>query len=454
MSEPAELDRVVATALDAATDAGAGAAEAWAERSRDREVRVHAGEVESLTTATEAGVGVRAWIGGRAGYAFATDLTEAGLRGLAEAAVGAAQVADADQFARPPEPAGEPASLEGIRDPSVAEWDEASVVELAKRVEQVALKADSRIDSVEQAVYVDADASVAIASSEGIAASYEASQCYAYLQALAGDADERQSGLGFEVGRGPGSLDPEAIGAEAAERAVAMLAAKKPGSRSCPVVLDETVAASFIGFIGGALSADAIQRGRSPFAGRLGDELAAQSLVVSDDGLDPEGLESSPVDGEGVSRRRTPLIGGGRLRAYLFDTYTALRDDTGSTGNASRGSYRSPPSVGPSNLVVEAGDADLPALLAEAGDGVLVTDVAGLHSGVNPVSGAFSVGASGRTIKGGELAEPLREFTIAGELVSMLAAVKTVGSEARWVPFGGSVRTAPLLIAEMTVAGS
>jgi PmbA protein len=397
---------------------------------------------------------VRTWIEGRAGYAFATDLGDEGLRAVAAGAAEAARVADPDQFAAPPAPVGKPAELEGIRDPSVAGWDEAAVIELAKRVEKVAVDADPRVDSVEQAVYVDADASVAIASSEGIAAGYEASHCYAYLQALAGEASERQAGLGFEVGRGPAGLDPEAIGTEAAERAVAMLGATQPESRSCPVVLDETVAASFVGFIGGALSAEAVQRGRSPFAGRLGDELASAALVVADDGLDPEGLESGPVDGEGVARRRTPLIEGGRLRAYLYDSYTARRDGTESTGSASRGSYRSPPSVGPSNLLVEPGATDLQALVGEAADGVYVTDVAGLHSGVNPVSGAFSVGASGRAIRGGELAEPLREFTIAGELVAMLGAVSAVGSEARWVPFGGSVRTAPLLVGELTIGGS
>jgi PmbA protein len=212
-----------------------------------------------------------------------------------------------------------------------------------------------------------------------------------------------------------------------------------PSSRSCPI-----------------LCADAVQRGRSPFAGRLGDEIASSALAVADDGVVPEGLASAPFDGEGTPRRRTELIGGGRLRAYLHDAYTARRDggDTESTGNAARGSYRSAPSVSTSNLVVEPGEASRDDLLREAGEGVYVTEVAGLHSGVNPVSGTFSVGAAGRRIKGGELADPVREFTIASDLVAMLSAVAASGSESRWVPFGGSVRTPPLLISEMTVSGS
>jgi PmbA protein len=110
--------------------------------------------------------------------------------------------------------------------------------------------------------------------------------------------------------------------------------------------------------------------------------------------------------------------------------------------------------VSTSNLVLENGELSLEQLLREAGDGVYVTEVAGLHSGVNPVTGRFSVGASGRAIRGGELAEPLREFTIAGDLLGTLAAVRAVGSESRWVPFGGSVLTAPILVAEMAIGGS
>ena len=156
-----------------------------------------------------------------------------------------------------------------------------------------------------------------------------------------------------------------------------------------------------------------------------------------------------------MPRRRTALIEGGRLRTYLHDTYTARRGGAASTGSAGRAGYRSP-ALGLGLEPDRRARARSPSRSCsrEAGDGVYVTDVAGLHSGVNPVSGVFSVGASGRAIRGGELAEPLREFTIAGDLVSMLRAVRAAGAEARWVPFGGSVSTPPLLIGEMTVGGS
>ncbi len=441
-------------AVEAALAAGASDAEAYASEDAGREVRAHGGEVESLTAATKRGVGVRAWIGTQLGYAYGTDLSAAGIASLAGRAVEAARVADEDEFAGPP-PASDGALAElQLSDPSLAAHSTAELAELALAVERAALEADPHIAGVEQAVYADSAERVAIASSTGADGEYESTSCYAYVQALAEGEDGRETGLGFDLARGPASLDPAAIGREGGERAAAMIGAGKPESRSCPVVLDPTVASSFVGLIGKALGAGMVQRGRSPFAGRLDKAVASEAFVLHDDGLDPAGFATAPFDGEGLPRRRTPLIEDGTLRTYLFDTYTARRGETSSTGNAGRAGYRSLPSVSPSNLVVAPGVLSFAQLLGEAGEGVLVSDVAGLHSGVNPVTGVFSVGASGRAIRGGELAEPLREFTIASDLVSMLTAVRAAGADARWVPFGGSVRTPSLLVGEMTVAGS
>ncbi len=448
------LGEVAKRSVEAALGAGAGDAEAYVAEDAGREVRVHGGAVESLTAATQRGVGVRAWIGGRAGYAYGTDLTETGVAAIAARAAEAARVSDEDEFAGPPRPEETTPSLDGLRDASIGEWSAGQVAELALAVERAALEADSRIGGVEQAVYADSSERVAIASSTGVAAEYEASSCYAYLQALAEGDGGKETGLGFGLARGPAGLDPAAIGREGAERATSMIGAGKPASRSCPVVLDPTVAASFAGLIGGVLCADAVQRGRSPFAERLGEEVAGEALVLHDDGLDPDGLASEPFDGEGVPRRRTALIKGGRLRSFLQDTYTGRRAGAASTGSAGRAGYRSQPSVAASNLIIAPGSLSFDGLLGEASSGVYVTDVAGLHSGVNPVSGVFSVGASGREISDGELAAPVREFTIAGDLVSMLRAVRGAGAEARWVPFGGSVKAPPLLVGEMTVSGS
>lgn len=449
-----ELAEAARLSVEAALAEGASDSEAYALRQSGREVRVHGGKVESLSAATERGVGLRAWIGGRAGYAFGTELSEKGLRELGARVVTAARIADEDEHAAAPQADGDYPQLDGLRDPAIADWPADRLVELTLAVERAATSGDRRVRAAELAVYAGGDDELAIYSSTGIECSYEASNCYAYVRALAEDEGSREPGLGFGVARSPAGLDADSIGAEGAERAASMVGADKPPSQSCPVVFDPTVAASFAGLIGSGLGADSVQRGRSPFADLLGEQVASEALVLHDDGLETEGLGASPCDDEGTPRARTALIEGGRLRTFLFDAYTARRSGADRAGNARRSGYRSPPSVGTSNLIVQSGTLTTAELLAMSGDGVYVTDIAGLHAGVNPVNGVFSVGASGRMIKGGELADPVREFTIASDLVSMLRAVREAGSEARWVPFGGIVRTPPLLIAEMTIGGN
>jgi PmbA protein len=449
-----ELSELAAEAVERALAAGAEAAEAYASEAENREVRVHGGEVESLTAATQRGMGLRVWIGGRVGYGSGTDLSADGLTTLAGRAVEAARIADEDEFAAPLGAEGAPQEIQGLSDPLLAEWSPARLAELALAVEKAALEADERVAAVEQAVCFDSAEHVAISASAGPGGEYETTSCCAYLQALADGDGGRETGLGFGLARGPAGLDPVEIGREGAARATAMIGSSKPASRACPVVLDPTVAASFVGLLGRAAGADAVQRGRSPLAESLGETVASTAFALSDDGLAPEGFASAPIDAEGAPRRRTALIEDGRLRTFLYDAYTARRAGAASTGNAGRSGYRSPPGVSASNLVVSPGEASLEQLLAEAADGVYVDDVAGLHSGVNPVTGVFSVGASGRAIRGGELAEPLREFTIASDLVAMLRDVRAAGSQPRWVPFGGSVSAPPLLIGGMTVSGS
>ncbi|HEV7846604.1 MAG TPA: TldD/PmbA family protein [Thermoleophilaceae bacterium] len=446
------LEDAARRAVEAAQAAGASDSEAWAEESTSRRVRVYAGEVESLSDAGGRGIGVRAFAGTRSGYAYGTELTDDGVAELARAAREAAEVADEDEYEGLPDTSGS-SDVPGLASAGFADWSTERVVELALAVDRAARSVPD-VTQVENSVYSDAQGSVALANSRGFAASYGATQAWAYSSAFAGEGADLMTGMGVGMGRDPGELDAEAIGTEAGERARMLVGARQPDSRRCPVVLDAFVAASFMGFVGAMLSADAVQRGRSLFAGREGDEVADPVLRLADDGTDPEGPSSAPFDGEGTPTGRTGLIEGGRLLGFLYDSRTARRAGRATTGNASRGSYRTPPGVGTTNLVVAGGDLELEGLVAQAGDGLYVTEVAGLHSGVNPVSGTFSVGAAGILIENGRLGRPVRELTIASDLVSMLKSVSAVGSEVRWVPFGGSVKAPPVLVSEMAVSGS
>lgn len=448
-----DLEEAARLAVEAAIDAGAHEADAWCEDALNRTVRVYDASVESVTEAGSKGAGVRVFRDGKTGYAYGSDLGAEGLASLSRAAVESAVVTEPDEYAGLPKGAGA-AEVGPLSSSELGRWTMEQRVELALAVERAARDRDALVSNVEDTVYADSSSRVALANSGGFRSSYEQTQCYAYAYAFAGEGPDLMTGMGVGVARGPEALDPEAIGHEAADRALALHGARQPASRRCPVVLDPYVAASFASIIGGTLSADAVQRGRSLFADKEGERIADERLRLFDDGLDPAGLATAPFDGEGMPQQRTALIEEGMLRGYLFDTYTANRAKRQSTGNGTRGSYRVPPSVGPTNLLVDPGEASFEELLRDAGDGFYVMSVSGLHSGVNPISGTFSVGATGRLIEGGELADPVREVTIASDLVSMLMAVRGVGSDSRWVPFGGSVKVPTLLIAEMTVGGA
>lgn len=453
MSGADALDSAAARAVALTLQAGAIQAEAYCQDEHDVEIRVYDRAVESLTEAGGTGVGIRAFASeGRSGYAFGTSFDEADLNALACRATEIAEVSDPDEFSGLPDRCGS-ADAGELVSPGLDAWTTERKVELAIAVDDAARTTDSRVSQVEQSIYADSRGFVALANSDGFAGSYEASGAYAYSSAFAGEGDELMTGLGLGIGRGPDELDAAAIGAEAAARAAALVGARRTTNRRAPVVLDAFTAASFMGIVAGALSGEAVLRGRSPFVGRENDDVAAAVLAIADDGLVAGGPASAPFDGEGVAQSRTALIADGRVQSFLYDARTAREARSRSTGNGRRGSYRGRPAPGATNIVIQAGDSSLEELFAQAGDGLYVTQVVGLHSGVNPVSGVFSVGASGIEIKDGQLAGPVREATIASDLISMLGAVGAVGRERRWVPFGGSVLAAPLLIGEMSIAG-
>jgi PmbA protein len=289
-------------------------------------------------------------------------------------------------------------------------------------------------------------------STAGLASEYRRTDCWCVASAIAERDGDTQTGFSFRVAREPDELDHEAVGREAAERGARLLGAVKPATERLPVVLDPWAAAAFLGVLASGLSAEEVQKGRSLLAGLVGERVASEAVTLVDDGRLPEGPASAPLDDEGVPTSRTPLIDRGVLRGFLHNTVTARRDGSGarSTGNASRPSYRGVPGVSTTNLLVEPGPEPPEALLASAGRGVYVQEVKGVHSGANPISGEFSVGAAGLRVEGGALGEPLREMTIASTLPEVLRSVVAVGSDVRFL-FG--VGTPTILVGEMTVAG-
>jgi PmbA protein len=424
--------------------------EAFAEESRHTEVRARKGEAEGLTFSESRGVGVRLIAGGAVGFAWAADPSEAEVAETVARARENAALAEADEHnglpdATPIDP------IAALYRADQAEMALDRKVDLAIGLERRATSTDPRVHNCDDVVYGDSVSRVAIGSTLGLDAAYERTDTWCMVVALAVDHDETQTGFSFRIGRELDDLAWEEVADEAVQRATAMLGAAKPSSGRVPVVLDPFAGSSFVGVLGGALSAEAVQRGRSLFADKVGETLGSDAFTLIDDGRELAGPAAAPFDDEGVPTGRTELITAGRLNGFLHNTYTARRGGTISTGNASRGGYRTSPSVGTSNFFVQPGSRAPDELLKGAAGGVLINDVSGVHSGANPISGTFSVGATGWRIgPGGEVAEPLREMTIGSTIPEMLAGVSAVGSDLR---FFSSTGVPTILIAEMTVAG-
>lgn len=444
-----DLTELCRVAVDAAE--GDEAVEAYAEESRRTEASALRGEIEGLTFAESRGVGVRLIVGGRLGYAYAADPSEDEVREAVQAARANAALAEPD------EANGLPVFEPATPIPALYREDQAHVaadrkVALALALEQRTTTVDPRVTKVDAANVGDAVSRVAVVSTAGVVAEYARTDAWCAAVALAVDGDETQTGFSFALSRGLDELGWEAIADEAVQRSVRMLGATKPPTARVPIVLDQFAAVSFLGVLAGALSAEAVLKGRSLFATMVGDQVGSELFTLVDDGTITSGPAASPFDDEGVPSRRTELFSRGRLNGFLHDTYTARRTGGGmaSTGNAKRGGYKSAPGVGTSNFYLEPGDASFEELLARAEGGVLIQEVSGVHSGANPISGEFSVGATGLRISAGAPGAPLREMTIASTLREMLAGVTGVGDDLR---FFSSVGTPSVLIGEMTLAG-
>jgi PmbA protein len=426
--------------------------EAYAEEERRTEVSALRGEVEGMTFAGSRGVGVRVIRDERLGYAWAADPTGDEVRAAVARARENAALAE-------PDPANVLPDVGPVEPmPELYRAESASIpvddkVRRALELERYAVSRDPRVTKVDLAQVGDQVSRVVVASTTGIDVAYERTDAWVVTVTLAVDGDETQSGFSFAISRGLDELAWEPIADEAVDRAVQMLGAAKPETAKVPVILDPFAASSFLGVLAGALNADNVLKGRSLFADLVGQEVGSGAFTLVDDGRRADGPGACPFDGEGVASGRTELFTEGVLNGFLHSTYTARRAGDGqrSTGNAKRGGYKSAPGVGTSNFFVPAGDKGLDRLLSEAAGGVLIMDVSGVHSGANPISGEFSVGATGRRIgEGGALGEPLREMTVASTLPEMLQGVRDVGSDLR---FFSSVGTPSILIGEMTLAG-
>jgi PmbA protein len=337
------------------------------------------------------------------------------------------------------EPDGVSAPTLSLYDDAVASLSIDTRIELALALEAAALRVPG-VTSVPIAQFADSVLEKALVTTTGLRVVDGKTRCSAGSEALAIDGADRYEAYSSKSALRLDEIDIDAVGRDAGERAAGLLGARKPESRRVTAVFDPRASAAVLGVIGGTLTGDAVLKGRSLFADRVGENVAVPSFTLVDDPTDGRAVSASHIDGEGLASRRTSLIEGGSLRGFLYASWAARKSKAASTASASRG-YESTPMTSPRALQLMPGTLTEEELLAAVGDGVYVQSMSGLHSGVNPVSGDFSVGMTGRLVRNGVLGEPVREATIASTIQRMLQDIVAIGAEVFWLGATG----APLL---------
>lgn len=428
-------------------DKAVGTLEAYVSYVQELEVEVSEGQVENLQKAAETGLSIRVLNDDRLGFAYTTDFSPSGLENVVQEALNNSLVVPGDKYqqlakAKPYE-ALDLVDLESLDRPVEEK------IALAKGVESAAKSYDHRVSKVRMARFGERAYQVAIANSHGLQVSYEATGFSASVMAIAQEGEQSETGWGFNFSHRLADLGPEAVGSEAGLRSVQMLGAKKVKSQKADVILDPVIGAEFLGVIAPALTGDAIQKGKSLFIGKQGQSVASQAVNIVDDGREIKGAGACPVDDEGTPSMRTEVITAGVLQGFLHSLYTAAKAGVEPTGNGLRGSFRGRPDSSPSNFYIIPGQKSGKEVIAGVKKGLYITSVMGMHT-ANPISGDFSLGASGVWIEDGELAYPVRGVAIAGNIVDFLKSVVEVGSDLR---FSGSYGSPSIRVAGISISG-
>jgi len=435
--------------LSLSRDLKADAAEVFFRSYTSTTIEVKEQRVDAFDRARDIGGGLRVLVNGRMGFAFTTDLSEQALKLLVHAAVTNAQNTEPDEFNAIPGRLSDAYRTVEIYDPDMVALTEEEKIERVMVMEREAFGVDPRIKRIRKASANFSESETLIVNTNGAEVNYRGTAGSSSIEVVAEDKGESQAGSDFDVNRFYRKLLIEEVGRRAARKALSLLGARRIDSVRAPVILEAEVAGEFLSIMSAAFSSENVQKKKSLFIGKLDREVASPLITVFDDGLLAGGLGTAPSDDETIPMKQKTVIEKGRLAMFLYNTYTANKDKTVSTGNAMRGGFKGIPGVGVTNLYVEPGKHSLQELMSSTGRGLLVTEIMGAHT-ANPISGDFSVGATGFWIEDGKKAFPVREITIAGNILDLMKNVDAVGSDLR---FSGRIGSPSLRVKELSIGG-
>jgi len=433
--------------------------EVYISASIDNEIEVFNGAVESLSHSDTSGVGIRLFKDKKMGYAWVNSFDEGKVKDCIEKAILNSKASDADEFN------GLPGENEGrySYDNNIAKFiysddffkysiDEK--IRMLKALENISKSKDKRIIGVDSLSYSDVISKTALINSKGLCRSMKQTSSFVFISLISREKEETSTGFSFDYGRDMASFNLEKIADEAVQKSTILLGGEKIKSRLSTVILDPITASQFLGVFASAITADSVQKGKSLFKDKIGEKIFGISINIYDDGIMEKGLYSRPFDSEGINKGKTLVCKEGVLNTFLYDSFTARKDGLLSTGNAVRGSYSTPPSVGISNFYIEPSKNEISKILEKIDDGFYVMDVIGMHSGANPISGDISVGAKGILIRKGSFCEPIKEVTIASDILSFCSKIEHAANDLRFFPSSGFIGSPSLVIKDIAISGN
>jgi PmbA protein len=440
--------------INKAKKKGCDSAEVFIKTAKGLSAEAKNGKVEALESFRETGISLKVIKNQRLGFSFTTNPDmKAGIEKMINTAVTAVEWTAADQYLDIPE-AQRPSEVL-VMDEKIKSMQDDDVIQRALLLEKSALDFDTRIQKVRKAEVSLAASNTTICNSRGVAISYESSYLAATVTVLASDGQDNQMGWDYAISRRSDDIDYPSVARGASKRAIDLIGAKKISTIKAPVILDPSVADEFLNIFCASLSAEAVQKNRSFLAAKMGKKIMNPIITITDNGLIPWGIGTSPVDDEGVPTRMKNPVSEGILTGFLHNTYTAKKEGVSSTGNASRGSFKNLPAISVTNLYIEPKrneqekkGLDYSGLVKSVPKGLLVLEAMGVHT-ADHISGDFSVGVSGLWIENSEIQYPVKEAVITGNILELFKRVEDVGDDLR---FYGKTGSPSILVGEMDIS--
>lgn len=444
-----EKKKVVGVISDRLSRVGGIEFEIFLSRKKVLSIGIKDGKVDHFRSSREIGLALRVLERGRLGFAYLFGPTPEGLDHLADRAMELADQTDVDPLYsfRPEARLGTP-DLE-LFDASLTTIREKDKIAHVREMEHSALSSDPRIKKARRAEYEEVTNHVSLTNSRGLDLEREGTRVTMSIMVLAEDNGSSEMGWELDNARFYADLDPIKIGLSAAKRAIQMLGSRQISTRRCPAVLEDTVVIDMLGAWASSFFGENVYKGKSFLKDKLNEIVASPGIRLIDDGLCPRGMGSAPFDDEGTPQGRTIVVKDGRLVSYLFDGYWSKKMGSEPTGNSFRAQIASPPTTSVSNLFIDPGSSSPEHLLSKMDDGLFITEIMGAHT-IDPVSGEFSLGASGMWIEEGKAAFPVKGVTISGTIYDLFSAVEEVGDDLRFL---GRIGAPSLLVKEIIISG-